>query len=122
VLGQRSRIRDVPIPPSRLRCLDRFVEARSEERSSDGIFLGYRRHGDRYDALTMIGVYQMVKDAFRRARITKPVYPHLPLHSWMTQLSFIAGASTDVIAQHYAHLTKNDVYDAMIRALTTGGR
>ena len=34
------------------------------------------------------------------------------------QLSFIAGASTDVIAQHYAHLTKDDAYEAMIRALT----
>ena len=34
------------------------------------------------------------------------------------QLSFIAGASPEVIAQHYAHLTKDDAYDAMIRALT----
>jgi uncharacterized protein (DUF433 family) len=38
------------------------------------------------------------------------------------QLSFIAGASTDVIAQHYAHLTKDDAYDAMVRALTVGRR
>jgi hypothetical protein len=35
------------------------------------------------------------------------------------QLSFIAGASTDVIAQHYAHHTKDDAYDAMVRALTS---
>lgn len=33
------------------------------------------------------------------------------------QLSFIAGASPDVIAQHYAHLTKDDAYEAMLRAL-----
>ncbi len=132
VLGKRNRVRDVPIPPSLLRRLDRFIEARPEERSSNGIFLCHRRRGELYDALTMIGVYQVVKDAFRRARIGKPVYPHLLRHSWMTemlrngmnpiQLSFIAGASPDVIAQHYAHLTKDDAYEAMIRALTTGGR
>jgi hypothetical protein len=33
------------------------------------------------------------------------------------QLSFIAGASTEVIAKNYAHLTRDDAYDAMIRAL-----
>ena len=54
-----------------------------------------------YTALTDIGVYQVVKDAFRRAKLTKPVYPHMLRHSWMTemlrrgmnpiQLSIIAG-------------------------------
>lgn len=33
------------------------------------------------------------------------------------QLSFIAGASPDVIAMCYAHLSNEDSYDAMIRAL-----
>jgi integrase/recombinase XerD len=132
VLGKRSRIRDVPIPPSLLRRLDRFLQTRPDERASDAMFLGYRKREGVYTALTDIGIYQVVKDAFRRARITKPVYPHLLRHSWMTemlrqgmnpiQLSFIAGASTDVIAQHYAHLTKDDAYDAMVRALTVGRR
>lgn len=34
------------------------------------------------------------------------------------QLSFIAGASPEVIAGCHAHLTKEDAYDTMIRALT----
>jgi site-specific recombinase XerD len=126
-------MRDVPIPPTLLRRLDRFIDARPEERSSDGIFLTHRRNSAGvHDALTMIGVYQVVKDAFRRARIAKRVYPHLLRHSWMTemlrngmnpiQLSFIAGASPDVIAQHYAHLTKDDAYEAMLRALHASGQ
>ena len=75
-------------------------------------------------------MYQVVKDAMRRARIPKPVYPHLLRHSWMTemlrrgmnpiQLSIIAGASPEVIAKNYAHLTQDDAYDAMIRALASG--
>ncbi len=80
----------------------------------------------------MIGVYRTVKDALRRAGITQPVHPHLQHHSWMTemrrsgknpiQLSFIARTSPDLIAQHYAHLTKDDAYEAMVRALSGEGR
>jgi uncharacterized protein (DUF433 family) len=38
------------------------------------------------------------------------------------QLSLIAGASPDVIAQHYTHLTKEDAYDAVIRVLANRER
>jgi uncharacterized protein (DUF433 family) len=34
------------------------------------------------------------------------------------QLSIIAGASPDVIAACYTHLTNDDVYEAMLRVLT----
>lgn len=132
VLGKRGRMRDVPIPPSLLRRLDRFIESRPMERSSDALFLSLRARAGVYDRLTMIGVYRVVKDAFHRAGMDKPVYPHLLRHSWMTemlrcgmnpiQLSFIAGASPHVIAEHYAHLTKDDAYEAMVRALSTGRR
>lgn len=127
VLGKRSRVRDVPVPPSLLRRLDRFIDGRSDERTSDGIFLGHRRRHGLYEPLTDIGVYQVVKDAVRRTRITKRVYPHLLRASWITemlrrgmnpvQLSFIAGCSIDVIMAHYVFLTKDDAYDAMLRAL-----
>ena len=132
VVGKRSRVRDVPLPPAILRRLDRLIESRPDDRDSDAIFLAHRRVGSVYTALTEGGVYQVVKDAMRRARITKPVYPHLLRHSWMTemlrrgmnpiQLSIIAGASPEVIANHYTHLNKDDAYDAMIRALTNGKR
>lgn len=131
VMGKRSRLRDVPIPPSLLRRFDRFIDARPEDRTTDAIFLAHRCRGGVCEGLTDIGVYQVVKDAVRRTQIDKPVYPHLLRHSWMTemlrngmnplQLSIIAGASQEVIAQHYTHLTKEDAYDAMIRALS-GGR
>ena len=123
VHGKRGRIRDVPLPPQLLRRLDRLIRGRPEECSSDRLFLTIRR-----EPLTQGGVYQVVKEAAERARITKRVYPHLLRHSWMTemlrngmnpiQLSFIAGASPDVIASCYSHLTKDDAYEAMLRVLT----
>ena len=36
------------------------------------------------------------------------------------QLSIIVGASPQVIAEHYTHLTKDDAYEAMLRVLTPG--
>jgi integrase/recombinase XerD len=133
VHGKRDRIRDVPVPPNVLRRLDRLIAGRPEERSSEAIFLSHRRGRlGVHDALTVGGVYQVVKEAVARAGISKRVYPHLLRHSWMTemircgmnvvQLSFIAGASPDVIAQHYAHLTREDAYQAMIAALTSPSR
>jgi integrase/recombinase XerD len=131
ILGKGSRIRDVPVPPQLLRRLERHIDARPIDRSSDRMFLGLRRGPlGRFDPLTRSGVYQVVKDAVYRARITRRVYPHLLRHSWMTemlrqgmnpvQLSIIAGASLQVIQQHYTHLTKDDAYDAMMRVLSGG--
>ena len=129
VLGKRSRVRDVPIPPNVLRRLERHIDSRPIERTADRIFLSHRRGpiGD-YEPMTSHGVQQIVKDAADRAKFTKRVHPHLLRHSWMTemirngmspiQLSIIAGASMQVIQEHYTHLTKDDAYDAMIRVLT----
>jgi integrase/recombinase XerD len=131
VLGKRGRVRDVPIPPSLLRRLDRFIQSRPVERTSEAMFLTQRRRNGVYDPLTRMGVYQVVKFAFQRARLGKRIYPHLLRHSWMTemlrggmnpiQLSIIAGASPEVIAAHYTHLNKEDAYEAMIRALSRVG-
>jgi hypothetical protein len=38
------------------------------------------------------------------------------------QLSLIAGASPEVIANCYTHLTKDDAYSAMLRVLTNVDR
>lgn len=131
VHGKRDRIRDVPVPPQLLRRLDRLIAARPEERETEHIFISRRRTpAGTYEALTVGGVYQVVKDAVARSGIEKRVHPHLLRHSWMTemlragmntiQLSLIGGASVDVIAQHYTHLTKDDAYEAMLRILTGG--
>jgi integrase len=117
------------VPPILLRRLDRLIDRRPEERSADRTFLSLRKGpAGEYDPLTPTGVYQVVKEAVARARLTKRVYPHLLRYSWMTemlrrgmnpiQLSVIAGASMEVIAEHYAHLTKEDAYEAMLSALS----
>ena len=128
VLGKGGRVRDVPLPPQLLRRLERHIDGRSR-RPFRGSALAVAAPGPtgQYDALTSSGVYQVVKDAVMRARITKRVYPHLLRHSWMTemlrqgmnpvQLSIIAGASLQVIMAHYTHLTKDDAYDAMLRVI-----
>ena len=36
------------------------------------------------------------------------------------QLSIIAGASVEVISDHYTHLSKGDAYEAMMRVLSGG--
>ena len=123
------RLRDVPLPPQLLRRLERFIDRLPTERSSDRIFVSLRLGPvGEYEPLNPNGVFQVVKDASRRAGIKKRVFPHLLRHSWMTemlrngmnpiQLSVIAGASVDVISEHYAHLTKDDAYEAMLRVLT----
>jgi integrase/recombinase XerD len=131
VLGKRSRVRDVPVPPQLLRRIERHIASRPDERSSDRIFLSLRRgpRGD-YEPLSPHGIEEAITDAGKRARLSKRVYPHLLRHSWMTemvrtgmhpfQLSAIAGASPPVIAQYYTHLTKADAYDAMLRSLGYG--
>jgi len=129
VLGKRSRVRDVPVPPQLLRRIERHLAGRPTDRTADRMFLALRRGptGD-YEPMSPHGVHQVVKDASARAHLSKRVYPHLLRHSWMTemlrqgmspiQLSIIAGASMQVIAEHYTHLTKGDAYDAMLLALT----
>ena len=132
VLGKFNRVRDVPIPPQLLRRLERHIESRPLDRRSDRIFLTLRRRpsGD-HEPMTPHGIEEVVTEAAARARLHKRVFPHLLRHSWMTemlrhgmnpiQLSIIAGASPQVIAEHYTHLTKDDAYDAMLRVLTAGG-
>jgi site-specific recombinase XerD len=133
VLGKRSRMRDVPVPPTLLRRIERLIAGRPDDRETDHIFLTVRRSpSGLYQPLSPDGAYQVVKDAVERSGISKRVYPHLLRHSWMTemlrngmnpiQLSIIAGASVDVISQHYTHLTKDDAYEAMLRVLTARER
>jgi site-specific recombinase XerD len=121
----------VPVPPLLLRRLERLINGRPVERTADRVFLALRRNAaGEYDPLTSDGVYQMLQDAVRRSGIKKRVHPHLLRHSWMTemlrhgmspiQLSIIAGASVEVISDHYTHLSKGDAYEAMMRVLSGG--
>ncbi len=117
VQGKLDRVRDVPLPPPLLRRLERLIDSRPEDRTADRIFISMRcsPRAGRHEPLTSNGVYQVVKDAVSRAGIKRRVHPHLLRHSWMTemlrhgmspiQLSIIAGASVQVISEHYTHLT-----------------
>lgn len=129
VLGKRSRVRDVPVTPVLLRRLERYIAARPHDRSSDRVFLSLRRNGSGgYNPLTPNGVFQAIADAAARSGLSKRVHPHLLRHSWMTemlrrgmspiQLSLVAGSSVQVISDHYTHLTKDDAYESMVRALS----
>jgi len=62
VHGKHGRIRDVPVPPSLLRRLDRFIDGRPEERDSNAIFLTLRRRGGIHEPLTQIGGYRVAPD------------------------------------------------------------
>jgi site-specific recombinase XerD len=133
VLGKGNRERRVPVPPNLIRRLDRYISGLPNDRQSERIFLSLRRgrFGD-YEPLTDSGVKQVVRDAALRAGIGRTVHPHLLRHSWMTemlrrgigpsQLRVVAGASPEVIARHYDHVTEDDAYESVIRALTGGSQ
>jgi integrase len=129
VHGKGDRDRRVPVPPPLVRRLRSFLQARPQAVATNRVFLASRRgpNGD-FEALTDTGVSQLVGAVAARARLGKPVHAHLFRHSWMTemlrrgmnpiQLSVIAGASQQVIAEHYEHLTEEDAHDAMLAALS----
>jgi integrase/recombinase XerD len=129
VRGKGDRDRVVPVPPRLLRRLDRHIDHLPSDEANARLFVSLRRDpSGSYEPLTESGVAQIVRAAAARAGIAKKVHPHLIRHSWMTemlrsgmnpiQLSVIAGASPQVIAEVYAHLTEDDAFDAMMRALT----
>jgi integrase len=132
VRGKGERERRVPVPPRLVTRLGRFLQQRAGSGAGDSVFVASRRDalGD-FQPLTDSGVSQLIASAAAHARLGKPVHAHLFRHSWMTemlrrgmnpiQLSVIAGASQQVIAEHYEHLTEEDAYDAMITAFGRRG-
>lgn len=130
VRGKGDRERRVPVPPSLLRRIDRYLSSRKVDSETEPIFVSLRRgRTGEYEPLTESGLGQLVRDAGVRAQLRLGVYPHLLRHSWMTemlrqgmnpaQLSVIAGASSRVIQDCYEHLTQDDAYESMIKALAT---
>ena len=128
VRGKGDRERLVPMLPDLARRVERLSRNRPADAAGGRIFYSSRRlHGETYEPLTESGVAQMVGLLGKQAQLGKPVHPHLLRHSWITemlrrgmnpvQLAAIAGASEKVIADHYAHLSQDDAYDAMAKAL-----
>jgi integrase len=127
VHGKGERDRFVPLPPSLMRRLDRYLRsARPKDARSDEVFVSLRRgrSGD-YEPLTTSGVLQLVKRAAYQAGFEKRVYTHLMRHSFVTNclrdgmspilVAKIAGhSSLRMIERIYSHLTDQDAYDAMM--------
>jgi integrase len=127
VHGKGELDRFVPLPPSLLRRIDRYIRiGRPRDATCDEIFVGLRRdrRGD-YEPLTRSGVLQLVRRAADRAGIEKRVYTHLLRHSFITNClrdgmspilvaKIVGHSSLRMIERVYSHLTNDDAYDAMI--------
>ncbi len=125
-----DREREVPLPPTLLRRLERYITSgRPLEARDTHLFVSLRRGraGD-YEPLTRSGVLQLVRGAAERAGIKKRVYAHLLRHSFITNalragmnpliLARIAGhSSLRMIDQVYSHLNTTDTYEAMLRMI-----
>jgi len=130
VHGKGDKERLVPVPPTLLRRLDRYVRTvRPLEAHSNHLFVGLRRgrSGD-FEPLTPSGILQLVQSAAVRAGITKPVYTHLLRHSFITNalrggmnpmvVAQISGhSSLRMIERVYSHLTAGDSYEALVALL-----
>jgi integrase/recombinase XerD len=125
--GKGERDRFVPLPPSLLRRIDRYVRnVRPEDASCEEVFVALRR--DRrgaYEPLTRSGVLKLVKRAADRAGIEKRVYTHLMRHSFITNClrdgmspilvaKVVGHSSLRMIERIYSHMTDQDAYDAMM--------
>jgi integrase len=128
-----DREREVPIPPTLLRRLERHISSgRPVDARDTHLFVSLRRgrQGD-YEPLTRSGLLQLVQGAAERAGIKKHVNAHLLRHSFITNalragmnpliLARIAGhSSLRMIDQVYSHLNTADTYEAMLRMLREG--
>jgi site-specific recombinase XerD len=131
--GKGERDRFVPLPPSLLRRVERYVRlGRPKDAARDEIFLSLHRgrSGD-YTPLTTSGVRQMVKRTAYRAGFEKRVYTHLMRHSFATNslrdgmspmlvAKIMGHNSLRMIERIYSHLTDQDAYDAMMEMYAKG--
>lgn len=133
--GKGERDRFVPLPPTLLRRIDRYLRAgRPKDAACDDIFVSLRR--DRrgaYEPLTRSGVLQLVRRAAYRAGIEKRVYTHLMRHSFITNClrdgmspvliaKIVGHSSLRMIERVYSHMTNEDAYDAMMNMLARSDR
>lgn len=132
VRGKGDKERIVPLLPALGRRLRRYAQkTRPADVVTDRIFLSLRRRpGGDYEPLTRSGVDQLLHALADRARVEKPVHAHVFRHSFATysltrgmnpvQLAQILGHSSLAMIQNvYSHLSAQDAYEAIIKALGT---
>lgn len=131
VRGKGSRERLVPVPRLHGR-LRRYADrGRPKGTASDRLFLSLRRGaGGDFEPISAHAVEQMIRYLGEKAEVGKRVYPHLLRHSaatWMLQRNMnpmlvakvLGHSSLAMIQNVYAHLTPDDAYDALYKALLT---
>lgn len=133
--GKGELDRFVPLPPSLLRRLERYLRiSRPADTRREEVFISLRRgrSGD-YEPLTPSGVLHLVKSAADRAGIEKRVYTHLLRHSFITNClragmspilvaKIVGHSSLRMIERIYSHMTNQDAYDAMMDMLARSDR
>lgn len=135
VHGKGERDRLVPLPPSLLRRIERYLRGvRPGDSRASALFVSLRRgrSGD-YEPLTPSGILQMVGRTADQAGISKHIYTHLFRHSFITNalragmnpllVAQIAGHnSLRMIERTYSHLNTDDAYEAMMKWLVRDKR
>jgi integrase/recombinase XerD len=121
----------VPISPAMARRLRKYIAGRPADATTPRIFVSLRRTPTgEVEAITESGVTQMIQALGLKARIARPVFPHLLRHSFATQqlrrgmdsltLATILGhSSLAMIQQRYSHLAATDTHAALMRSLLT---
>jgi integrase/recombinase XerD len=129
VHGKGSKDRMVPITPSMTRRLKRYIAGRPAEATTTRVFVSLRATpSGEVEALSESGVTQMIGALGLKAKIDRPVFPHLLRHSFATQqlrrgmdsltLATILGhSSLAMIQQRYSHLAASDTHSALMKTL-----
>jgi integrase/recombinase XerD len=80
-----------------------------------------------YEPLSVSGLEQMIRVLGRNAAIRRRVYPHIFLHTYMTELlqtgadatkirRVVGHSSTQLIDRVYGHLVEGDLADSVLAA------
>jgi integrase/recombinase XerD len=110
VVGKGNKERRVLLGQRGIEAIRRYLELGRPKlvrpRSGGEVFLG--QHGRR---LTTVRLWDIVKDAMRRAGITKNVYPHILRHSFATHM-LSHGADLRIIQELLGHasITTTQIY------------
>jgi len=131
VHGKGDIERLVPVSPSMVRRLERYLRSRRADTYSDRMFLALRRGRDGvYGALTVSGVEQLVRTAAQNAGLDiHRVHPHALRRAYVTHAlrggmnpmlvaQVVGHSSLRMIEQVYSHLTVSDAHAAVMRLLT----
>lgn len=92
VLGKGRRERSLPMGPTTLKALDRYIRMRARRPGADSAWLWLGGKG----RLTDSGIRQMLKRRSRQAGI-EPIHPHMVRHTFAHAFLSAGGQETDLM-------------------------